>query len=75
LSTNRDDQSFNEDQVREKVLQEAQRLHIDLQPEQVKVRRIAQEIVIWADYTVHIDVPYHPFDLEFHPASKNKRSL
>ena len=65
----------SDDDIRQNVLKEARGLRIDLKPEQIKVQRMQDEVIIWADYTVHIDLPYRPFDLEFHPASKNKSKL
>jgi hypothetical protein len=62
-----------EEDIREIIMKEVRNLDIPLTPEQVKVQR-TQEITIWADYTVHIDNPVHPIDLEFHPASKNKKN-
>ena len=64
-----------DEDIRANVLKEAHSLRINLQPEQVKIQRMQDEVVIWADYTVHIDLPYRPFDLDFHPASKNKSKL
>src|SRR5512146_1545899 len=60
----------SEDEIRETILRKAKDLDIVLQPEQVKVARAGSEWVISADYTVHVDLPLHPVDLEFHPNSK-----
>ena len=46
---------------------------IPLKAEQIHVQRNGQELAIWADYSVHIDLPGFPLDLNFHPATKNKR--
>jgi protein involved in polysaccharide export with SLBB domain len=31
------------------------------------------EVLVWGDYTVHIDLPIYPVDLRFQPASKSKK--
>lgn len=67
-----------EDELRSDVIKDAQSLGITLDPEHVNVKRLGggvlgADVMIWADYTVHFDVPFHPFDLDFHPASKNKK--
>jgi hypothetical protein len=46
---------------------------IPLTADQINVTRNGSELAIWADYKVHIDMPLVPFDLNFHPATKNKR--
>jgi hypothetical protein len=63
----------SEDELRNRVLQEAQSLHIPLQAEQVYVQRIPNDVLIWGDYTIHVDLPVYPLDLHFQPMSKSKR--
>ena len=63
----------SEQEIREGILKKARDLDIPLTSDQVKVQRIGSELAISADYTIHIDVPFYPFDLHFNPASKNKR--
>ena len=46
---------------------------IPLKAEQIHVERSGPELSIWADYSVHVDLPGFPLDLNFHPATKNKR--
>ena len=58
--------------MRENVLQEARVLDIPLQPEDVHVRRVYGEVLIWCDYSVHVDMPFHPMDLDFEAQSKSK---
>jgi Domain of unknown function (DUF4845) len=62
----------SEDEIRLAVYREAQNLHIPIKPEDIKVQRDAGEVVISADYTVHVDLPVHPIDLDFHPSSKRE---
>jgi hypothetical protein len=66
--------SKTEDDVRQAVLKKAQDLELPIRPEQVQVQRTGTSggVAIWADYTVHVDIPYYPLDIDFHPASKNK---
>jgi YbbR domain-containing protein len=46
---------------------------IPLTPEQISVERNGNELSIWAEYTVHVDLPGFPLDLKFRPATKNRR--
>lgn len=65
--------SKTEEQIQDSVVKRAQELDIPLTASQVKVQRNGLELSISADYTIHVDIPLHPVDLHFAPASKNKR--
>jgi hypothetical protein len=60
----------SEDSIRRELYQQAQTLGVPVSQDQINVVRNGSEIDISADYTIHIDIPYHPIDLDFHPASK-----
>ena len=62
----------SEDAMRETVFQKAKDLDIPLTREQIAVSRNGQSIAIDVNYTVHLDFPIHPVDLQFHTSSKNK---
>jgi len=59
--------------IRNTLAKKAADYGIPLKAEQIHVQRSGQELSIWADYSVHVDFPGFPLDLNFHPASKNKR--
>lgn len=63
----------SEQDIRNALAKKAAEYGIPLQPEQINVQRSGSELSIWADYTVHIELPVFPLDLKFHPATKNKR--
>lgn len=64
----------SEADMRETMWKKAQELEIPLDsPEQIKVERSSNSVSISTEYTVHIDLPIHPFDLNFNPNSKNKQ--
>jgi hypothetical protein len=67
------DHHKSDEEIQQLVVQEAQKLGIDLAPEQIQVERKYGEVLLWADYTVHINVPFHPFDLHFQPMSNSKK--
>ena len=66
----------NEDQIRDSIFRKAQDLEIPMKEEQITVQRIggagSGTLAISADYTIHLDLPGYPLDLEFHPSSKSK---
>jgi hypothetical protein len=62
----------SEEDMRDTIWRKAKELDIPIQREQVNVQREGGSVAIWVDYTVHVDLPGHPFDLQFHPSSKNK---
>jgi len=59
--------------IRNTLAKKAADYGIPLKAEQIHVQRNGAELSIWADYSVHIDLPGFPVDLSFHPATKNKR--
>ncbi len=62
----------SEDDIRANVIKKAAENDIQLAPEQVHVSRAGTEVDIEVDYTVHVDLPLYPLDLNFHAGSKNK---
>lgn len=63
-----------EEEIRTAVFQEAQDLKIPLQMEDIQVQRNGADLLISADYSVHVDLPGYPLDLNFHPSS-NRQAL
>jgi hypothetical protein len=62
------------DEVRQVVWKKAQSYELPLSsPEDIKVERTTGSVSIETEYTVHIDVPIHPFDLKFQATTKNKQ--
>jgi hypothetical protein len=62
------------DEVRQSVWKKAQEYDLPLSsPEEIKVERTPGSVTIETEYTVHIEVPIHPFDLKFQPSAKNKQ--
>ena len=64
----------SEDEIRATIFKKAEDLEIPIHEEQINVQRGGSggNLTIWVDYTVHVDLPFYPLDLQFHPASKNK---
>ncbi len=58
--------------IRASVLAKAQGHELPLTGEDISVVRNGDDVLISADYVVHIDVPVYPFDLKFHPSSKRE---
>lgn len=62
------------DDIRESVWKTAQQLELPLSsPDDLKIDRTGSSVSIQTEYTVHIDIPIHPFDLKFEPNTKNKQ--
>lgn len=62
-----------EGEIQQIVAARAQSYGIPLRAEQIKVQRIGTQLAISAEYTVLIKVPVYPFEMKFHPSSKNRR--
>ncbi len=61
----------SEQAMRETVVQKAKDLDIPLTTDNVTVTRGNQMVAIDVKYTIHLDFPIHPVDLNFHTESKN----
>ena len=57
------------------IAQKAQELNVPISPEQVTIERTAGELSITAAYTVHVDLPIYPLDLDFKNATHNKNVM
>lgn len=66
----------SEDEIRDIAYKSAKELDIPIKPEQIKVTRAGGmgtgTLAIEVNYTVHVDLPVYPLDLNFHAATKNK---
>jgi hypothetical protein len=66
----------SEDDIRGMVYKRAKDMEIPIKPEQIKIQRVGSlgtgTLAIEANYTVHVDLPGYPLDLQFHAATKNK---
>jgi hypothetical protein len=58
--------------MRDSIYRTAQQLDLPIRRDQINVRREGRSVAIWVDYTVHLDLPGYPLDLQFHPSSRNK---
>lgn len=64
----------SESDMRETMWKKAQQLELPIaSPEAIKVERTGTSVAISTEYTVHIDLPVHPFDLKFEATTKNKQ--
>jgi hypothetical protein len=63
--------SNSPDQIATAISEKAQAIDVPLSPEQVTVHRTPGDLSIAVDYTVHVDLPIYPLDLNFHSATKN----
>lgn len=68
-----------DDVIRDAVFKRAQELELPLTKEQIKVQRSGPSgngaVFIETEYSVHLDLPGYPMDLQFHPQSKNKTAF
>jgi hypothetical protein len=65
----------SDDDIRHLVDEQVRDIGIPLKPEEIHVFRQGATVIIWADYSVHVDFPTHPMDLKFHPAAKNGEKI
>lgn len=62
--------------IQSSILKKAREMSIPLSREQIMVQRTGPPgsgaVIIEANYTVHVDLPGYPMDVQFNAASKNK---
>lgn len=63
----------SEQDILNEVLDRARELKVPIKSEAVQVQRVNNEVLVWGEYTVHVDLPIYPVDLRFQPASKSKK--
>ena len=68
-----------EEVIRDAVFKRAQELELPITKEQIKVERNGPQgngaVLIETEYSVHVDLPGYPLDLNFHPQSKNRSAF
>ena len=62
---------LDENGIRDLVKKKITEIGVPVNPDSVYVQRNQFDVIIGANYTVHIDAVLLPFDLTFHPAAKN----
>jgi len=65
--------SKSDQDIRNTLAKKAADYNIPLKAEQIHIQRSGSELSIWADYSIHVELPGLPLDLDFHPATRNKR--
>lgn len=65
----------NNEQVRQAVLEEAQKEDLPIQAEDIKVEGNSGNIHINVEYSVTIDLKVYQWTLNFHPAANNSALL
>ena len=66
----------SDDALRDEIYKKALELDVPIAKDQIKIRRVgsayAGSVSIEAPYSVHLNLPGYPLDLNFNPSSSNK---
>jgi Domain of unknown function (DUF4845) len=62
-----------DDDIRALVIKQASSYDIPLKEDQIAITRSTDGMGISLHYTIHVDMPVHPMDLDFTVSSFNKR--
>lgn len=65
----------NESGIRDLVKKQITEIGVPIDPDSVVIQKSGFDVTIGVNYTAHIDAALHPFDLEFHPATKNGEKI
>ena len=61
----------SQEEIAAAISEKAHEFDVPLSPDQVKVVRTPGDLSISCAYTVHVDLPFYPLDLNLKAASKN----
>jgi hypothetical protein len=61
----------SEQAIADSIADKARNLGVELSPDEIKVQRSPGQMAITVNYTVHVDLPIHPLDLNFKTAANN----
>lgn len=62
---------LDENGIRQQVKRKITDFDLPINPESVVISKGGFDVTIGVNYTVHVDSAFHPFDLDFHPSTKN----
>ena len=65
----------SEEEIKIAIAQKAQDMDVPVAPEQIAVTRNRGDVSISFAYTVHIDLPGYPFDLNFEDSTTNQNVM
>ena len=65
----------SEEEIKIAIAQKAQDLDVPIAPEQIAVTRSRGDVSISFAYSVHIDLPVYPFDVDFEDSTTNQNVM
>jgi hypothetical protein len=65
----------SDQEIAKGISEKAQELNVPLAPEQIKVDHTAAELSITAVYSVHVEIPAFPMDLNFTTKTHNRNVM
>src|SRR5579859_4486545 len=71
IARNNEYSPLDENGIRDQVKRKITDIGVPVNPESVAIIKAGTDVTIGANYTVHVDALLYPFDLSFHPATKN----
>jgi acetyltransferase-like isoleucine patch superfamily enzyme len=75
IARNNEYTPLDENGIRDQVKRKITEIGVPVSPESVVIQKNGSDVTIGTNYTVHIDAVLYPFDLTFHPATKNGQKI
>lgn len=75
IARNNEFTPLDENGIRDQVKRQITEIGVPVSPESVVIQKNGTDVTIGTNYTVHIDAVLYPFDLTFHPATKNGQKI
>lgn len=71
IARNNEYSPLDENGIRDQVKRKINDIGVPVNPDSLVIQKNGTDVIIGTNYTVHIDAVLYPFDLTFHPATKN----
>src|SRR5579864_6347600 len=75
IARNNEYSPLDENGIRDQVKRKIAEIGVPVNPETVVIQKNGFDVTIGTNYSVHIDAIMVPFDLTFHPATKNGEKI
>ena len=75
IARNNEYTPLDENGIRDQVKRKITEIGVPVSPESIVIQKNGTDVTIGTNYTVHVDAVLYPFDLTFHPATKNGQKI
>jgi len=75
IARNNEYTPLDENGIRDQVKRKITDIGVPVNPQDVLIQKVGSDVTIGTNYTVHIDAVFYPFDITFHPATRDGEKI